>query len=244
MHRRDWWPPGHGVGWGDTFTLEVQLLLEADRGRRLGGAPRGDVRGRLPRRGGLRRDPAFRGERRKRGESSTDEDEPRDLGLRADGHAVRPGGYQPQWAADDGGAGASARSEGLGDLIDGYEFHYPQELSEDNLDEVREALGDHDIYCIATGLHLDPRFGKGGLTSPDEETRAEAGAARSPRPTSPARSARTSSSGPGSRATTTRSRRPTRRAGPGSSTASARPPSAAASTASCSSSSTRTRSPR
>jgi predicted dehydrogenase len=25
----DWWPPGHGLGWGDTFTLEVQLLLEA-----------------------------------------------------------------------------------------------------------------------------------------------------------------------------------------------------------------------
>jgi predicted dehydrogenase len=25
----DWWPPGHGLGWGDTFTLEVQCLLEA-----------------------------------------------------------------------------------------------------------------------------------------------------------------------------------------------------------------------
>ena len=25
----DWWPPGHGLGWGDTFTLEVQRLLEA-----------------------------------------------------------------------------------------------------------------------------------------------------------------------------------------------------------------------
>jgi predicted dehydrogenase len=24
----DWWPPGHGLGWGDTFTLEVRLLLE------------------------------------------------------------------------------------------------------------------------------------------------------------------------------------------------------------------------
>src|SRR6185503_17568622 len=41
-------------------------------------------------------------------------------------------------------------------------------------DEVREALGDRDIYCIATALHLDPRFGRGGLTSPDAETRAEA----------------------------------------------------------------------
>jgi predicted dehydrogenase len=25
----DWWPPGHGLGWGDTFTLEVQVLLKA-----------------------------------------------------------------------------------------------------------------------------------------------------------------------------------------------------------------------
>ena len=36
----DWWPPGHGLGWGDTFTLEIKLLLEAIAG---GGsvAPRG-----------------------------------------------------------------------------------------------------------------------------------------------------------------------------------------------------------
>ena len=64
--------------------------------------------------------------------------------------------------------------EGLGDLIDGYEFHYPNELSPDNLDEVRAALGDHDVYCIAGGLHLDPRFGRGGLVNPDPQLRGEA----------------------------------------------------------------------
>ena len=65
--------------------------------------------------------------------------------------------------------------EGLGDLIDGYEFHYPNELSPENLDEVRAALGpDHDVYCIAGGLHLDPRFGRGGLVNPDPALRAEA----------------------------------------------------------------------
>jgi xylose isomerase len=58
--------------------------------------------------------------------------------------------------------------------MDGYEFHYPQELSEENVAEVREALGGHDIACIATGLHLDPRFGKGGMCSPDPGVRQAA----------------------------------------------------------------------
>ena len=85
-----------------------------------------------------------------------------------------PGGYQPQWAGESTAAKIGRAVEGLGDLIDGYEFHYPQELSEDNLDDVRDALDGHDIYCLAGGLHLDPRFGRGGLISPDPKTRAEA----------------------------------------------------------------------
>src|ERR687890_2010910 len=60
------------------------------------------------------------------------------------------------------------------DLIDDYEFHYPQELSPDNLDEVRSALDGHGIYAVATGLHLDPIFGRGGLVSPDRRVREEA----------------------------------------------------------------------
>ena len=155
-----------------------------------------------------------------------------------------PGGYQPQWAGETTVERVTRAVDGLGDLIDGYEFHYPQELSEENLDEVRAALGDRDIYCIATGLHLDPRFGRGGLTSPDEETRTEA------RRRTVAAADFAGSLGahfiiwPGSRATTTCSRRRIRRAGSGSSRESARRRSAAASTASSSSSSTRTRSRR
>ena len=85
-----------------------------------------------------------------------------------------PGGYQPEHAGESTVYRVRRAVDGLGDLIDDYECHYPQELSEENLDEVREALGDHGIYCIATGLHLDHRFGRGGLTSPDAETREEA----------------------------------------------------------------------
>jgi xylose isomerase len=86
-----------------------------------------------------------------------------------------PGGYQPERASETTVERVQRAVEGLGDLIDGYEFHYPQELDEDNVDEIRAALGpDHDVYCLAGGLHLDPRFGRGGLTNPDPEVRGEA----------------------------------------------------------------------
>jgi xylose isomerase len=85
-----------------------------------------------------------------------------------------PGGYQPAWAAETTVERVRRAVDGLDGLIDDYEFHYPQELSPENLNDVREALDGHGIYCIATGLHLDPRFGRGGLVSPEPEIRAEA----------------------------------------------------------------------
>jgi xylose isomerase len=85
-----------------------------------------------------------------------------------------PGGYRPDQAGESTAARVGRAVEGLGELIDGYEFHYPQELSAENLDDVRSALGEHDIYCLASGLHLDSRFGRGGLISPDANTRQEA----------------------------------------------------------------------
>jgi xylose isomerase len=99
------------------------------------------------------------------------------LGIWAFGSMVTrfvPGGYQPQWAGETTAQRVRRAVDGLGDLIDGYEFHYPQELSAENVEEVKEALGDHDVYCLAGGLHLDPRFGRGGLVNPDPGTRAEA----------------------------------------------------------------------
>jgi xylose isomerase len=63
---------------------------------------------------------------------------------------------------------------GLGELIDDYEFHYPQELNRENLDAVRAALAGHGIYAIATGTHLNARYGKGGLSSPDDAVREAA----------------------------------------------------------------------
>jgi xylose isomerase len=99
------------------------------------------------------------------------------LGIWALGSMVTrfvPGGYQPDRAEETAAQRVERAVTGLGDLIDDYEFHYPQELSPENLDEVRGALDGHGIYCLASGLHLDPRFGRGGLVSPDEATRSEA----------------------------------------------------------------------
>src|SRR5215471_5698238 len=85
-----------------------------------------------------------------------------------------PEGYKPQLMGTSTAGKVQTAVAGLGDLIDDYEFHYPQELSPENLEDVRRALDGHGIYCIASGLHLDPRFGKGGMSSPDDATRAEA----------------------------------------------------------------------
>jgi xylose isomerase len=101
------------------------------------------------------------------------------LGIWAFGPMVTrfvPGGYQPEhsYVSEPVAEKVHRAVEGLGDLIDGYEFHYPDELSASNLDEVRAALAGHDIYCIAGGLHLHPQFGRGGLVNPDPVLRAEA----------------------------------------------------------------------
>ncbi|MFQ5885842.1 MAG: hypothetical protein ACE5II_01265 [Anaerolineae bacterium] len=43
---------------------------------------------------------------------------------------------------------------GLGHIVDGYEYHYPDKINEANVEAIQRALGDHhDIYCIASGLH-------------------------------------------------------------------------------------------
>src|SRR3954463_10050979 len=85
-----------------------------------------------------------------------------------------PVGYQPEHGDEPTADKVHRAVEGLAGLIDDYEFHYPQELSPDNLDDVRAALDGHGIYAVCTGTHLNPRFGKGGLSSPDDAVRRDA----------------------------------------------------------------------
>jgi xylose isomerase len=83
-------------------------------------------------------------------------------------------GYKPELTGISTVQKVRTAVEGLGDLIDDYEFHYPQELSPENLGEVRDALDGHRIYCIASGLHLNAKFGRGAFASPDDAVREDA----------------------------------------------------------------------
>ena len=85
-----------------------------------------------------------------------------------------PGGYKPELAGASTVQKVRTAVQGLGDLVDDYEFHYPQEVSRENLEDVQEALEGHGMYCIASGLHLNSLFAKGGFSSPIDATRAEA----------------------------------------------------------------------
>ncbi len=82
-----------------------------------------------------------------------------------------PSGYQPEHTDESTVVKVRRAIDGLGDLMDDYEFHYPGELNLDNLDAVRDALDGHGIATVCTGLHTDPRFGRGGLTAPDPAVR-------------------------------------------------------------------------
>ena len=99
------------------------------------------------------------------------------LGIWAFGNMAtrfNPGGYKPELRDATTVEKVRTAVEGLGDLMDDYEFHYPQELNRENLAAVRDALDGHGIYAVCTGTHLNPRYGKGGLTSLDDAVRDDA----------------------------------------------------------------------
>ncbi len=85
-----------------------------------------------------------------------------------------PSGYHPDAGGEDMPAKVRRVVDGLGELVDGYEFHYPGEVNEDNIDKVKKALGPADLYCIALGTFSDPRYALGSFINPDKKLREEA----------------------------------------------------------------------
>jgi xylose isomerase len=101
------------------------------------------------------------------------------VGVWAFGPAVTrfvPPGYHPE-AADEPMTEKTRRvADGLSDLLDGLEYHYPGEVNEDNAGEILSILKEYgmDLPVIAAGLHPDPTYGKGALVNPDDEMRRRA----------------------------------------------------------------------
>ncbi len=85
-----------------------------------------------------------------------------------------PAGYHPGAVEEDMPAKVRRVVDGLGELVDGYEFHYPGEVNEDNVDRVREALAPADLYCVGLGLFNNPKYALGSFINPDARLRKEA----------------------------------------------------------------------
>jgi xylose isomerase len=86
-----------------------------------------------------------------------------------------PGGYHPEQMAVPTAERVKRAVEGLGPLIDGYEFHYESEIDESNLAAIQDALGrQHDIYCICYGLVPNAAYKLGSLINPDPSRRRAA----------------------------------------------------------------------
>jgi xylose isomerase len=98
------------------------------------------------------------------------------VGVWAFGPAVTrfvPPGYHHEVAHEDMVEKTRRVCEGLSDLLDGLEYHYPGEVNEDNVEEILSVLKKHgmDLPVVPAGLHPDPTYGKGALVNPDEGLR-------------------------------------------------------------------------
>jgi len=82
-----------------------------------------------------------------------------------------PPGYHPEVANEDMVTRTHRVVDGLSDVIDGLEYHYPGEINEAIVDAIKAALGPMDIYCLAAGLHPDPTYKLGVFINPDKALR-------------------------------------------------------------------------
>ncbi len=84
-----------------------------------------------------------------------------------------PIGYHPETIHEDMVSRTKRVVDGLADLMDGLEYHYPGEINEESVDAIKAALGPMDIYCLAAGLHPDPTYKLGAFINPDANLRRQ-----------------------------------------------------------------------
>jgi xylose isomerase len=85
-----------------------------------------------------------------------------------------PGGYHPAANHESMEQRTERAVSGLGDLVDGFEYHYPTEIDEHNLVPIQRLLGPKDIFCLALGLFSVPDYALGSLINPDRARRRRA----------------------------------------------------------------------
>ena len=100
------------------------------------------------------------------------------VGIWAFGPAVTrfvPPGYHDEVTNEPMVEKTKRVAEGISDILDGLEYHYPGEVNDDNLGEILGVLGEHgmDLPVVAAGLHPDPTYGKGAFVNPDEKIRRQ-----------------------------------------------------------------------
>jgi len=100
------------------------------------------------------------------------------VGVWAFGPAVTrfvPPGYHPEAAAEPMVDKTRRVAEGLSELLDGLEYHYPGEVNEENVEDIVSVLKEHDmdLPVIAAGLHTDPTYSLGVFINPDDTLRRE-----------------------------------------------------------------------
>jgi xylose isomerase len=98
------------------------------------------------------------------------------VGVWAFGPAVTrfvPPGYHPEVANEDMVEKTKRVADGLSDLVDGLEYHYPGEVNEDNVEEILSTLKEYEMNLpvVAAGLHSDPTYSLGALINPSERLR-------------------------------------------------------------------------
>lgn len=82
-----------------------------------------------------------------------------------------PEGYHPEVAGETIEQRTRRAVDGLDVLVDGFEFHYPNEINEQNAGRITKILGDKDVYAIALGLFSNPKYALGSFINPDKKVR-------------------------------------------------------------------------
>jgi xylose isomerase len=87
-----------------------------------------------------------------------------------------PAGYHPEAARETMLERTRRAAEGLHDLVDGFEYHYPGELDEERAGPILDLLRGYgmSVPIVASGLHTDPTYALGSLVNPEPRLRRRA----------------------------------------------------------------------